>query len=246
MNNIMIRNGIYAKQPSKYTNKNYKQHLTSIICTCTRHRAIYHELFSQCRYEVPHFFRKKGLCLLTGFIKQFVVAISLLLPRNGLHLVTADWRLMQLITVRCCNISTASKQLLASGSSWLKVKAIDCVSDKVWWMLSFTDYKINHKNTVILFFSTARMTSWSASGGISTKELRQQFVSADDYMLQSHLKNVDWLTHGQRLERVSWLVIFINPLEYILSRVWPGPVFLQAYMTLTGDGFKNYDEYYVN
>ena len=61
------------------------------------------------------------------------------------------------------------------------------------------------------------MTSWPASGGILTTELRQQFVSADDYMLQSHLKNADWLSHGQRLERAFWLVIFINRIEYISS-----------------------------
>ena len=72
-------------------------------------------------------------------------------------------------------------------------------------------------STVILSFSTAEMTSWPASGGILTTELRQQFVSADDYMLQSHLKNADWLSHGQRLERAFWLVIFINRIEYISS-----------------------------
>ena len=85
------------------------------------------------------------------------------------------------------------------------------------WLISLVYNKIYHQTTVILSFSTAEMTSWPASGGILTTELRQQFVSADDYMLQSHLKNADWLSHGQRLERAFWLVIFINRIEYISS-----------------------------
>ena len=75
------------------------------------------------------------------------------------------------------------------------------------------DLSSNHRNIVIFDSRNDIM----ASGGILTTELRQQFVSADDYMLQSHLKNADWLSHGQRLERAFWLVIFINRIEYISS-----------------------------
>ena len=72
MNNIMIRNGIYAKQPSKYTNKNYKQHLTSIICSCTAPSNTTNYV-RNVDTKFPHPSEKEptpGSCLVTGFIKQ--------------------------------------------------------------------------------------------------------------------------------------------------------------------------------
>ena len=74
MNNIMIRNGIYAKQPSKYTNKNYKQHLTSIICPCTapsNNTNYFRNVDTKFLYPSEKG-TAPGSYLVTGFIKQIV------------------------------------------------------------------------------------------------------------------------------------------------------------------------------
>ena len=115
MNNIMIRNGIYAKQPSKYTNKNYKQHLTSIICPCTAPSNTTNYFRNvDTKFLYPS---EKGTApgsyLVTGFIKQIVEKKTSLIAGAAYSYVTFCQKMAPVFT-----ILTLGAQRSA-GNSWI-------------------------------------------------------------------------------------------------------------------------------